>query len=252
MGVVASVGGAVPSREQRLLETLVSLADTVVADFDVVDLFYRLVDAATELLDVAAAGLLLADNEGDLHVMAVTNEEAAFVEMVQMQREEGPCYDAYRTGEVVWASLTEPDAAQRWPIFSSAALEAGFAGVLAMPMRLRAIVVGALNLFRSELGELDESDLMAAKALTDLATIAILQSRITQDSETVIAQLQRALDSRVAIEQAKGIISEKTQIRLDQAFARLRRHARDNNKRLEDIAEEIISGSFDPERLPEV
>lgn len=229
---------------------MVSLADTMVADFDVVDLFYRLVDAATNLLDVDAAGLLLADNQGQLQVMAVTNQEAAFVEMVQLQREEGPCFDAYHTGEVVWASLTEPDEQRRWPTFSSAALEAGFAGVLAMPMRLRASVVGALNLFRSEPGELEESDLIAAKALTDLATIAILQSRITEDSETVIAQLQGALDSRVVIEQAKGIISEKAQISMDQAFARLRRHARDNNKRLRDVAEEIVSGSFDPERLP--
>jgi GAF domain-containing protein len=242
----------VPSRDQRLAETLVSLADTLVADFDVVDLFCRLVDAATELLDVDAAGLLLADNQGELQVMAVTNEEAAFVEMVQVQREKGPCFDAYRTGEVIGASLTDHDSQQRWPTFSAAALEAGFVGVLALPMHRQDSVLGALNLFRVKPGALGESDLIAAKALTGLATIAILQSRIILDSEAVIAQLQGALDSRVVIEQAKGIISEKTQIGMDQAFARLRKHARDNNQRLENVAREIVSGSLDPERLPEI
>lgn len=240
------------SREQGLVETLVSLADTLVADFDVVDLFYRLVDAATELLDVEAAGLLLADHQGQLQVMAASNEEAAFVEMVQLQREEGPCFDAYRTGEVVGASLTDQDTQRRWPTFSSAALEAGFVGVVALPMRLRDSVLGALNLFGIKPEALGESDLIAAKALTRLATIAILQSRIIDDSEAVIVQLQGALDSRVVIEQAKGIISEKTQIGVDQAFARLRKHARDRNQRLRNVAQEIISGSLDPERLPEI
>lgn len=238
------------SREQRLADTLVRLADTLVKDFDVVDLFYRLIDASTDVAGADAAGLVLSSTEGELSVMAVSGEDAALIEMLQMQQQQGPCFDAFETGEAIAADLTTEESRRRWPAASAAALEAGYQAVLSIPMRLRDHVIGSLNLFMTTPSGLRDFDEAAAQALADIATIAILQSRISHDSDVVIGQLQSALESRVVIEQAKGIIAEKTQASMETAFARLRKHARDHNVPLRHAADQIVVGTLDPDRLP--
>jgi transcriptional regulator with GAF, ATPase, and Fis domain len=237
------------SREQRLIETLILLADTLVGDFDVLDLFYVLVDSVPDLVDVDEAGLLLADEEGDLRVMAVTSESVKTIELLQIHTSSGPCFDAFASGEMVMASFSEPAAMDRWPVFAGAALEAGFGSIVAIPMRLRDHALGALNLFRASEDYLPDEEVAAARALTDMATIAILQNRAAHDSDVLVNQLQQALNSRVIIEQAKGVIAQKMDVDMEKAFAHLRNYSQNHNVILRRVAEDVVSGVLDSTQL---
>jgi GAF domain-containing protein len=229
-------------REQLLAKTLVELADTLVDDFDVVDLLTRLADRCVEVLDADTAGLMLAPPAGDLRVMASSSEAMRVLELLEVQAQEGPCLDAYRTGEpVVDRDLRSGNSA--WPRFGPEALAAGFHSVHALPMRLRGSVIGALNLFRIETGEMSEADVQLAQAFADVATIAILQHEAAQEAQRLNEQLNGALNSRILIEQAKGVLSERLGLDMEQAFFTLRSHARMNNLRLADVAEEVIGGT---------
>ncbi|HUP14795.1 MAG TPA: GAF and ANTAR domain-containing protein [Acidimicrobiia bacterium] len=228
------------SREEKLARTLVELADTLVADFDVVELLTRLTDSCVDVLSVGAAGLMLVAPEGDLRVMASSSEAMRVLELFELQAQEGPCLDCYRTGlPVVNQDLTTVNG--RWPRFSEEALAAGFHSVHALPMRLRGVVIGALNLFFVEAGEMQQVDLDAAQAMADVATIAILQHRAALQAQVLNEQLNYALNSRIVIEQAKGMVAERENLNMEQAFSLLRNHARNHNLRLVDVARDIIT-----------
>jgi GAF domain-containing protein len=230
-------------REGLLARTLVELADTLVADFDVVELLTRLADRCVDVLDVAAAGLMLVGPDGDLRVMASSSEAMRVLELFELQAKEGPCLDCYRSGKPIMSSdLARVD--RRWPRFAAEALSGGFRSVHALPMRLRGTVIGALNLFRVEPGEMRPAEVDAAQALADVATIAILQNRASLEAQVVNQQLAHALNSRVVIEQAKGMVAERQDLSMEQAFYALRKHARDHNLRLVEVAEAVISGSL--------
>ncbi len=233
-------------REALLARTLVELADTLVDDFDVVELLTLLADRCVEVLNVSAAGLMLVAPEGDLRVVASSSEEMRLVELFELQSQEGPCPDSYRTGEPTLSRNLAADEA-RWPRFGPVALKAGFRSVHALPMRLRGVTIGALNLFQADEGELDESDVVAARALADIATIGILQHRAARQAHIVIDQLNHALQSRIAIEQAKGVIAERSRLDMDQAFAWMRQHARSKNRLLVDVAQAVIDGNVTPD-----
>lgn len=226
-------------REALLAQTLVQLADTLVQDFDVVDMLTLLVDRCVEILDVDASGLMLANSGGDLRVLAASSEVMRVLELFELQAQEGPCLDAYRSGARVSSDDLTQDP-ERWPRFAAAALQVDFTSVHALPLRLRGTVIGALNLFRAAPGALDAADIDAGQALADIATIAILQYRATFEAQTVATQLKRALDSRIVIEQAKGVVAERTGVDMQQAFLALRSHARTNNLRLETVARSVI------------
>jgi GAF domain-containing protein len=229
-------------REAVLARTLVELADTLVDDFDVVELLTLLTDRCVEVLDVAAAGLMLVAPEGDLRVVASSSEEMRVVELFELQSQEGPCWDCYRTGDAVLnQNLAKENG--RWPRFGPVALDAGFQSVHALPMRLRGKTIGALNLFRADAGALEEADVIAAQALADVATIAILQHRAAIQAHVVVEQLNHALNSRIVIEQAKGIIAERARLDMEQAFSWLRGHARAHNLLLVDVAQAVIDGT---------
>jgi GAF domain-containing protein len=226
---------------QLLSETFVELTDTMVAGFDVIDFLHVLTDRSVQLLDVSAAGLLLADPRGELRVVAASSEAARLLELFQLQNDQGPCLDCFRAGRPVAADLAAD--AQRWPRFAAAAQQAGFAAVQALPMRLRDQVIGALNLFRAVPGALAPADIRIGQALADVATISLLHERSMRHSDTVNEQLQTALNSRVIIEQAKGKLAERLGLDMDQAFSVLRDHARTRNLRLSDVALAFIDGS---------
>jgi len=232
------------TREALLVQTMVELADTLVDAFDVVELLTRLADRCVEVLDVSAAGLMLArPGGGDLHVVASSSDAMRVLELFELQAEEGPCPDCYRTGEpVLNEDLTTVDG--RWPRFAPRALEAGFRSVHALPMRLRRQTIGALNLFRATEGGLDDADVLAAQALADVATIAILQQRAAVEAKVLNEQLSQALNTRVVIEQAKGVLAERTNLDMEQTFNRLRAHARNHNLRLADVAQGVIDGTL--------
>ncbi len=227
---------------ELLAETFVELTDTMVADFDVIDFLHILTDRSVQLLDVSAAGLLLADPRGELRVVAASSEAARLLELFQIQNDQGPCLDCFRTGEPVQAEdLT--DAESLWPRFTAPARRAGFAAVQALPMRLREQVVGALNLFRASPGAFSAADIRVGQALADVATIGLLHERSMRHSDTLNEQLQTALNSRVIIEQAKGKLAERLSLDMDQAFSLLRDHARNRNLRLSELAQAFVNGT---------
>jgi GAF domain-containing protein len=222
-----------------LSDTFVDLADTMVADFDVIDFLHMLTDRSVQLFAASAAGVVLADPRGELRVAAASSEKAGLLELFQLQNDQGPCLECFRTGRPVTAADLA-DQAQRWPRFAHAALQAGFRTVEALPMRLRDQVIGALNLFRAEPGAFDPADLRIAQALADVATIGLLHERNVRRRETVAEQLQSALNSRVVIEQAKGKLAERRGIDMDRAFTMLREYARNSNQHLTDVARDFV------------
>jgi hypothetical protein len=228
---------------ELLSDTFVDLADTMVADFDVIDFLHMLTDRSARLLSVSAAGVVLADPRGELRVAAASSEAAGLVELFQVQNDEGPCLDCFRTGRPVTAAdLAGPDQL-RWPRFAAAAVRAGFGSVHALPMRLRDQVIGALNLFGADAILLGPADLRVGQALADVATIGLLQERNVRRSETLAEQLQAALNSRVVIEQAKGKLAERLSVDMDRAFAMLRDYARNSNQRLTLVAGHFVEGA---------
>jgi len=236
------------SREELLGRTLVELADTLVADFDVVDLLTLLANRCVDVLDLAAAGLMLVAPEGDLRVMASSSETMHMLELFEIQSQEGPCLDCYHTGlPVVNQDLAVTEG--RWPRFGPEALAAGFRSVHALPMRLRGIVIGALNLFNVEPREMPQADINAAQAMADVATIAILQHRAVLEAHVISDQLHHALNSRIVIEQAKGMVAERDGIDVEEAFSVLRNHARNHNLRLVDVAGDVITSKVDVSAL---
>jgi transcriptional regulator with GAF, ATPase, and Fis domain len=228
------------SRETELNTAFVKLADTLIADYDVVDLLHTLLLRCTELLDTQAAGLMLADATGTLQLIASTSEQADFVEIMQLNAGAGPCVQCFTTGTAVTVADID-EFGTSWPAFRSAALQKGFHSVNAIPMRLRGEILGTMNLFSTHVGELNPRDAAVAQALADVATIGILQERSIRETSIVTEQLQRALDSRVLIEQAKGVLSQTASIGMDQAFAALRNHARNHNLTLRTVAQGVTN-----------
>lgn len=230
-----------PTREALLSQTFVELADTLVEEFDIIELLTVLVDRCVALLDAGAAGILLADHLGVLHVVAASSEQARLLELFQLQNHEGPCLDCFTTGvAVVNQDLTTRNT--RWPRFQPEALGAGFRSVQALPLHLREVTIGALNVFIDDRDEISDADIRVAQALADAATIAVFHDRAAREARVVTAQLQGALSSRVVIEQAKGMLAERAGVDMDEAFARLRGYARDHNRQLSGVAADLVEG----------
>ncbi|MEJ3742867.1 GAF and ANTAR domain-containing protein [Actinomycetes bacterium KLBMP 9797] len=229
----------------QLSDVFVELADTLVDDFDVVDFLHVLTERCVELLGVSAAGLLLTDEQGTLQVIAASSERTRLLELFQLQTDQGPCVDCFRTGQPV--SVADLPATGRWPGFSAAAAEIGFTAVHAVPMRLRTEVIGALNLFDVTPGPLDEAKLRIGQALADVATIGLLQQRAIHRRDILTEQLQTALRSRILIEQAKGVLAERLHMDMADAFTLLRSGARGQNRRLSDLAQAVVDGT---EQIP--
>ena len=227
------------NRERSVSAAFVSLANSLAEGYDPVDLFTRLTQGCADVLDIASAGLLLADQRGVLHVMAASSEATRDLEVFQLQREDGPCLDCYHGGvPVLVADLSEQ--AGRWPSFVPAAIASGFASVHAVPMRLRDNVLGALGLFHTQVGTLSADDLDLAQALAHVASVALVAERAMSDTSAINQQLQIALRSRVILEQAKGVLAERGQLEMSEAFAALRHYARDHNARLSEVAEHVV------------
>ncbi|KQW06580.1 transcriptional regulator [Leifsonia sp. Root4] len=229
------------TRDQELFEIFVALADTLVDEYDVVELLQTLVDSCVSLFDVAAAGLLLVDDTDALDLVASTSEESRLVELMQLSAEDGPCIECFRTSATVSiADIRESPA--EWARFrAAAAAEQGFGSVTALPMRLRSTTIGTLNLFRAGLGDLNARDIRAAQAMADVATIGILHERTVRAGNETRDQLQHALNSRVTIEQAKGVIAFTHTVSMDEAFARLRDYARANRMPLAVVAAQLVA-----------
>jgi transcriptional regulator with GAF, ATPase, and Fis domain len=237
-----------PDREREVTQAFVSLTSSLVDGFDVVDLLSGLTAECTRLLDIASAGVLLADQRQVLHVIAASSEATRNLELFQLQRDEGPCLDCFHAGTPV--SVADlADETQRWPQFAQAAEAAGFVSVHALPMRVQTNVLGTLGLFGRRAGALTEEDLSLAQALAHVGSVAIVQGTAIADSAAITEQLQIALRSRVVLEQAKGVIAQRADLEMDEAFAVLRRFARDHNLRLGDVAGSVVRRELLPQAV---
>jgi GAF domain-containing protein len=233
------------TREADVVQSLFEIADTLVDDYDVVDMLTGVADRCVSLLGVSAAGVMLASPAGGLGLVASSSEAMRLLELFELQTQQGPCLDAFRTGEPVGEQDLQAGAGS-WPSFSEAALQAGFRSALALPIRLREVTLGALNLLRSTSEPMIDSDLIIARAFADLAALSISQHRASTEAQLLNEQLSAALSSRVIIEQAKGVISERANVDLNEAFLRLRGYARSANLRLTDVALAAVDGTLDP------
>ncbi len=250
------------TREEQIAEALVELADTLVVDYDVVDFMHALVNRSTELLGGDAAGLILSDKRGQLQVMAASTHEVELLELFEVNNDAGPCLQCLRTGRPVMDIDAGPEVSEsgtvaaqggvehgrdrlgEWPRFTAKRRAAGYRAVYALPLRLREEVIGALNLFSTSAIPLSERDLRLAQALADVATIGLLQERAIRERQVLAEQLQRALNTRIVIEQAKGVLAERTGLGMDQAFAAMRSYARSNHHRLTEVAERVIDNTL--------
>lgn len=231
------------SREQLLSQVFVELADTLVAEFDVLDLLHTLTDRSVDLLHADAAGIILVDQRGQLQVVASTSHQARVLELFELQTSEGPCVDCITTGEPV-VNVDLDTAESRWPNFTTEINEAGYRCTHALPLRLRSQVIGAMNLFCRDESALSDDDLAVGRALADIATIGLLQERAVREQEILAEQLQSALNSRILVEQAKGALSERAQVDVDEAFGLIRNHSRQTRQPLSAVAAAVIDGSI--------
>jgi GAF domain-containing protein len=230
----------VTTRETLLADTFVELADTLVDDFDLIDFLHVLVERTVALVDADASGIMLADQRGGLEVMAASSHAAQLVELFELQHQEGPCLEAFRSGQPV-SKVDVGEMQAAWPTFTPRLTQAGFTSAQAIPMRLRENVIGALNVFCVSPGPLSDDDTKLARALADIATVGILQQRVISARDLLAEQLQGALTSRILIEQAKGVLAGSSGLSVDQAFTLMRTHARSTGAHLRTVAEEVIT-----------
>jgi len=230
------------NRESRLATTFVRLADTLVVGFDMVDLLQSLVETSADLLDRSAAGLVLSDGNAQLEPVASTSEEIARIEMLAVRSGEGPSIACVNSGAAV--SIDDLSEDMHWPAYSSYAQSLGYGSVHTVPLRLRTTVIGALSVYGENKGPLASADAAIAQSLADIATISILQERALRESGIAVEQLQHALNSRVIIEQAKGVVAYVRSVGMDDAFTLMREYARSNNVPLREVALRIVERSL--------
>lgn len=236
------------AREELIGKTFVELADTLVDDYDVIDFLHLLAERCVQLLGVTEAGVVLFDTHGRLRPLASSSERMQLIELIEVQTEDGPCLDCCRDGRQVREDDLE-QATGQWPQFAPAAIAAGFRSTYAVPMRLREERIGALNLFADRTNGLTEQDQALGQAMADVATIGLLHERALQEREVVSGQLQTALNSRIAMEQAKGLVAEQANLDMGEAFELLRGHARHHNRRLRDVVAEVINRDLSADQL---
>ena len=226
------------SREAALARVFVRLADTLASDFDIVDFLHGLSADAVEVLGAEAAGVMLADARGGLRLIASSDERMRLLELFELQGAEGPCLDAFSTGRPLQANAESSSI--RWPAFAQRATDSGFQMMCAVPLRLRTNVIGAMNLFRATDEPFTDDEMGIAQAMAEMASIGLIQEKALREHSLLTEQLQAALNSRVIIEQAKGMLCEYLKVTMVDAFELLRTYARDHNRKLSDVARDVV------------
>jgi len=223
------------------LETLSKFAVILPARYDLLEALGELTESVTAVLGLCGSWVTMADDEGLRLVAAVSQDWAALErDHAQLHPFPCPCRDVYSTGQMIRVTDVREESA-RWPEFSASAIRLSMAGVAAIPMRLADRVIGALNLYSPEPREWSEEDMAVAVVLADVATSYAVNASKLRQQQQLSEQLQTALESRIVIEQAKGIIAEQESVTIDAAYRRMRSHARSNNCSLRAVAEAIVA-----------
>ena len=246
-GSARETGDDTRRRERLLARAFVRLADTLADEFDIVEFLQSLSADSVEIIGAEAASVMLADTHGGLRLVASSEERMRMLELFEIQSAQGPCLDAFGTGQAVQASAAE--SRRRWPVFAPRASAAGFRVLCAVPMRAHADTIGALNLFRGSDRPFSDAELEIARAMAQVATIALIQERAIRERSMLAEQLQAALRSRIVIEQAKGMLAEHLSTTVDQAFQLLNNYARDHNRRLTEVARDVVDRKIPPDAL---
>jgi GAF domain-containing protein len=221
------------------LHTLSRFAVVLPARYDLEAALGELTESVTAVLGLSGSGVTMAE-EGRLRFVTAVSQASGELERNQEEEQAGPCRDAYDTGAVVRVTDVRQEST-RWPEFSAMAGRLSVAGVAGIPMRLDDQVIGALNLYSPEPREWTDEDIAVAAVLADVATSYVVNASKLRQQEQLSEQLQKALESRVVIEQAKGITAQQNSVTVDQAYQRMRRHARNNNASLRVVAEAIVA-----------
>jgi len=232
----------------KLTDVFVAVADTLVADFDIIEFLELVAEKAATISAASAAGIVLGDPTGRLQFVAASEQSVRLLEALAVQSESGPCQDCFHTGgPVVNTDLRDGEAHRRWPAFAALATSMGYQSVHALPLRHQGTAIGALTLLSVHAHPLEDADVRVVQAVADIATIGILQERSIRASGVLTEQLQYALVSRISIEQAKGILSRIHGISVDDAFTLLRSYARGAGLGLSAVATEVVN---EPDRHP--
>lgn len=229
-------------------KTFVPLEATLLADSNMTELLALLAERCVGLLDVDAVGLMLVAPNGGLRVAASSDDHMRAVGLFELQAQEGPCIDAWRDGAAVLDQPLEHNR-DRWPAFAPEAEAHGFATVHALPIRLHGEVIGALNLFSRHTRPLPTREVQVAEAMAEIATFVVLQHRTVLHAQMLNGQLKQALSTRIRIEQAKGIVAARLGVDMEQSFGHLRGYARHHNRRLAEVAGDVIAGTLTPAQL---
>jgi GAF domain-containing protein len=231
-----------------LFELLRRFASTMARSFDANDVLYELCEGAVKILDATGAGVSVASEEGTLEFVTSTTQDVVELEHVQQRDQQGPCVSAFTTGEVV--VVREIASLEQWPAYQDAARRAGFASVVGVPLALDGLKVGSLNVYDARLRDWSRTDLAAARVLADVATAYLVRAGQLAEERRLTQQLQQALDSRIVIEQAKGMVGRDHQISVDEAFDLMRQYSRANNRSLRDVATAVVEqGAAIPKRI---
>lgn len=235
-----------PSSGVELARTFVDLARSVNSGVDIVEVYSMLSDRCVQLLSVEACGILLIDPRGDLRVIGSSSHSAELLDLFQVQNDEGPCLVCCRTGE----SISDSELSEQgpWPRFAALVREHGFTEVHAVPLRARDVVLGALNLFATS--PVGDEQLSIARAMADAATIALLQADPDVDAIVMSRRLHLAVETRMSVDQATGIVAQRFGISVDDALVRLRSVADGEGRRLGDVAGAVVArDGREPESL---
>jgi GAF domain-containing protein len=227
-------------------QVMVSLVDQLVTDFDFVDLAHSLTQAVIDLVGADAAGVMVVDRSKVLRVIAASDEDTHVLEVFEIQSRQGPCYEAWLNK----SALFEADiaAVERWPSFSQQAANLGYVMTAAVPLRLSGEVFGALNIFWSA-GPLPEDFMQSLQALADLAAVGLGQQVALMDPQQLATQIDRAMRSRVAIEQAKGMLAVQADVNMDQAFSLMTHYGERHGMFMSEIATRVLDRSLNADQL---
>ncbi|CAN5907388.1 GAF and ANTAR domain-containing protein [soil metagenome] len=228
-------------------QVLTRFAGTLVEGYDLADVLERVGADIRSVLDVAGAGVMLGDDDGNLRFTSTSDSVLEKLEALQIELDEGPCLRAYRSGEIVVATDLSTD--ERFPDFGSRAVDAGMSAVYSFPMHIEEAVFGALNLYRREPGDFTDDQVEVGQTFANVATSYLSNARDSEQQTLLTKQLQHALNSRVLIEQAKGFVSARTDLDLPDAFGLIRSYARRNQVKVRDVARDLLHGDLSVDDL---